>query len=92
MAPNATVMSWRGIRGGIKAAKLKHDVIMTPNDYMYFDYYQSDDKAQEPLAMGSGVTVEKVYGFEPVATELERRKKVYSWCAGECVDRVYCHS
>ena len=58
VAPNATVMSWRGIRGGIKAAKLKHDVIMTPNDYMYFDYYQSDDKAQEPLAMGSGVTVE----------------------------------
>ena len=51
VAPNATVMSWRGIRGGIKAAKLKHDVIMTPNDYMYFDYYQSDDKAQEPLAM-----------------------------------------
>lgn len=48
---------------------------MTPNDYMYFDYYQSDDKAQEPLAMGSGVTVEKVYGFEPVATELENEEK-----------------
>ena len=77
VAPNATVMSWRGIRGGIKAAKLKHDVIMTPNDYMYFDYYQSDDKAQEPLAMGSGVTVEKVYGFEPVATELEEEEKKY---------------
>lgn len=77
VAPNATVMSWRGIRGGIKAAKLKHDVIMTPNDYMYFDYYQSDDKAQEPLAMGSGVTVEKVYGFEPVATELEKEEKKY---------------
>lgn len=83
-------MAWD--TGGIKAAKLKHDVIMTPNDYMYFDYYQSDDKAQEPLAMGSGVTVEKVYGFEPVATELEKEEKVYSWCAGECVDRVYCHS
>ncbi len=75
VAPNATVMSWRGIRGGIKAAKLKHDVIMTPNDYMYFDYYQSDDKTQEPLAMGSGVTVEKVYGFEPVAAELENEEK-----------------
>lgn len=75
VAPNATVMSWRGMQGGIKAAKLKHDVIMTPNDYMYFDYYQSADKGQEPLAMGSGVTVEKVYGFEPVATELENEEK-----------------
>lgn len=75
VAPNATVMSWRGIQGGIKAAKLKHDVIMTPNDYMYFDYYQSADKGQEPLAMGSGVTVEKVYGFEPVVTELENEEK-----------------
>ncbi len=75
VAPNATVMSWRGIQGGIKAAELKHDVIMTPNDYMYFDYYQSADKGQEPLAMGSGVTVEKVYGFEPVATELEKEEK-----------------
>ncbi|RLT81603.1 beta-N-acetylhexosaminidase [Bacteroides acidifaciens] len=75
VAPNATVMSWRGIQGGIKAAKLKHDVIMTPNDYMYFDYYQSADKEQEPLAMGSGVTVEKVYGFEPVVTELENEEK-----------------
>ena len=73
VAPNATVMSWRGIT----AAKLNNDVIMTPNDYMYFDYYQSDDKAQEPLAMGSGVTVEKVYGFEPVATELEKEEKKY---------------
>ena len=41
VAPNATVMSWRGMQGGIEAAKLKHDVIMTPNDYVYFDYYQS---------------------------------------------------
>lgn len=75
VAPNATVMSWRGVQGGIKAAKLKHDVIMTPNDYMYFDYYQSADKEQEPLAMGGGVTVEKVYSFEPVAAELEEEEK-----------------
>lgn len=75
VAPNATVMSWRGMQGGIKAAQLKHDVIMTPNDYLYFDYYQSADKEQEPLAMGSGVTVEKVYGLEPVAEELTDEEK-----------------
>lgn len=52
---------------------------------MYFDYYQSDDKAQEPLAMGSGVTVEKVYGFEPVATELEKEEKsIFLVCRRMC--------
>ena len=43
LAPNATVMSWRGEGGGIEAAKQKHDVIMTPNTYLYFDYYQTKD-------------------------------------------------
>lgn len=75
VAPNATVMSWRGMQGGIEAAKLKHDVIMTPNDYVYFDYYQSADKEQEPMAMGSCITVEKVYNFEPVADELADEEK-----------------
>ena len=75
VAPNATVMSWRGMQGGIEAAKLKHDVIMTPNDYVYFDYYQSADKEQEPMAMGSCITVEKVYNFEPVADELAGEEK-----------------
>ena len=45
LAPNATVMSWRGEGGGIEAAKQKHDVIMSPNTYLYFDYYQSKDVA-----------------------------------------------
>lgn len=75
VAPNATVMSWRGMQGGIQAAQLKHDVIMTPNDYLYFDYYQSANKEQEPLAMGGGVTVEKVYGLEPIAEELTDEEK-----------------
>lgn len=52
LAPNATVMSWRGEGGGIEAARLKHKVIMTPNTYLYFDYYQSADKAHEPEAIG----------------------------------------
>ena len=69
LAPNATVMSWRGMKGGIEAAKAKHDVIMTPTDYVYFDYGQGDP-AYEPLNIGSYVPLEKVYSFEPVPKEL----------------------
>ncbi|MBP9993537.1 MAG: family 20 glycosylhydrolase [bacterium] len=77
VAPNATVMSWRGSEGGYKAAKLHHDVIMTPNDYMYFDYYQSLDSDNEPLAIGGYVSVEKVYGFEPIPEGLENDEEKY---------------
>ncbi len=77
LAPNATVMSWRGSEGGYKAAKLHHDVIMTPNDYMYFDYYQSLDSDNEPLAIGGYVSVEKVYGFEPIPEGLENDEEKY---------------
>lgn len=59
VAPNATVMSWRGSAGGIKAAQLGHNVIMTPNDYCYFDYYQSEDTRHEPFAIGGFVPLEK---------------------------------
>lgn len=52
LAEGATVMSWRGESGGIAAAKQHHDVVMTPNSYLYFDYYQSLDKANEPIAIG----------------------------------------
>ncbi len=52
LAPNATVMSWRGMKGGIEAAKSKHDVIMTPTDFVYLDYGQGDP-AYEPLNIGS---------------------------------------
>ena len=68
VAPNATVMSWRGSAGGIKAAQLGHDVIMTPNDYCYFDYYQSEDTRHEPFAIGGFVPLEKVYSL-PSKTE-----------------------
>ena len=59
LAPNATVMSWRGVEGGIAAARQKHDVIMTPNSHLYFDYYQGDPK-QEPKAIGGFLPMEKV--------------------------------
>lgn len=65
LAEGATVMSWRGAKGGIEAAKQGFDVIMTPNTYMYFDYYQSDSTALEPLAIGGNLPVEKVYECEP---------------------------
>ena len=76
LAPNATVMSWRGMRGGIEAAKSKHDVIMTPTDYAYFDYGQGDP-AYEPLNIGSYVPLEKVYSFEPVPKELTAEEARY---------------
>lgn len=67
LAEGATVMSWRGSEGGIQAAKQGFDVIMTPNDYMYFDHYQSDSLSLEPLAIGGYLPVEKVYQCEPCA-------------------------
>ncbi len=66
LAPNATVMSWRGVGGGIEAAAQGHDVIMTPNTYLYFDYYQTKDTDDEPLAIGGYVPIERVYSFDPV--------------------------
>ena len=69
LAPEATVMSWRGTRGGIAAAKQNHDVIMTPNTYAYLDYYQCEP-AGEPLAIGGYLPLEKVYSFNPLPEEL----------------------
>lgn len=69
LAPNALVMSWRGVEGGIAAAKSGHEVIMTPTSHCYFDYYQADHP-DEPLAIGGLLPLEKVYGYEPVPAEL----------------------
>ena len=69
LAPEATVMSWRGIAGGIDAAKQGHDVIMSPNSYVYLDYYQAEPAGQ-PLAIGGYLPLEKVYNFDPKFTEL----------------------
>jgi hexosaminidase len=70
LAANATVMSWRGEEGGIAAAKAGHDVVMAPNTYTYLDYYQSEDRDSEPLAIGGYVSLEKVYGYEPIPASL----------------------
>lgn len=69
LAPNATVMSWRGMEGGIEAAKAGHDVIMTPTTHCYLDYYQSDHP-EEPLAIGGFLPLEKVYSLEPTPEDL----------------------
>jgi len=69
LAPEATVMSWRGVSGGIEAARQGHDVIMTPTSHLYFDYYQGDPE-REPLAIGGYLPLGKVYEFEPVPSDL----------------------
>lgn len=69
LPPAATVMSWRGVAGGVAAARQGHDVIMSPSDHTYFDYYQGDPAA-EPLAIGGFLPLDTVYAFEVVPKEL----------------------
>ena len=78
VADNAIVMSWRGTAGGIKAAQMGHDVIMTPNTFYYLDYYQTLDKDNEPLAIGGYLPVEKCYSYEPYADSMtpEQRERI----------------
>ena len=76
LAPNATVMSWRGIGGAVQAAKEGHDVILTPNSHAYFDYYQSDNE-NEPIAIGGFLPLEKVYSFNPIPEELTQEQAKY---------------
>ncbi|RYY54618.1 MAG: beta-N-acetylhexosaminidase [Chitinophagaceae bacterium] len=68
LAPNAVVMSWRGEKGGIEAAKLKHKVVMTPTTYFYFDYKQVEK--EDSLTIGGNLPLEKVYSYEPYPAEL----------------------
>ncbi|MEO5790046.1 beta-N-acetylhexosaminidase [Gelidibacter sp.] len=77
LAPNATVMSWRGEKGGIEAAKQHHDVIMTPGHSCYFDHYQTEDKENEPLAIGGKTTVADVYAYDPTPKELTDAENKY---------------
>jgi hexosaminidase len=71
LAPEATVMSWRGVNGGIEAAQQGHDVIMTPTSYCYFDYYQADPEF-EPRAIGGFLPLKKVYSFDPIPSVLNQ--------------------
>ena len=75
LAPNAIVHSWRGMDGGIEAANAGHGVVMSPTTYAYFDYYQSDDKENEPLAIGGNLPLDKVYEFEPVPDKIDSDKR-----------------
>jgi hexosaminidase len=69
ISPNATIMSWRGVEGGIAAAQQNHDAIMTPTGFCYLDYYQSDPTT-EPLAIGGYLPLEKVYSYDPTPKAL----------------------
>jgi hexosaminidase len=80
LAPNATVMSWRGVEGGIAAAKQHHSVIMTPGTHCYFDYYQvgGENQKKEPITGSKRhTTVEKVYSYEPTPSALTPEEKKY---------------
>jgi hexosaminidase len=76
LAPEATVMSWRGIKGGIEAARMGHDVIMTPSTHLYLDYYQSEPEG-EPLGIGGYLPLEWVYSYEPLPDELKPEEQKY---------------
>lgn len=76
LAPNAMVMSWRGEKGGISAAKMHHEVVMSPNTYAYLDYYQGEPY-HEPSAIGGLLTIEKVYSYEPVPSQLSDSEALY---------------
>lgn len=76
LAPNAAVMSWQGIEGGIAAARSGHYAVMSPGSHCYFDHYQGDP-ANEPLAIGGYTTVQKVYSYEPIPAELKPEEHKY---------------
>lgn len=75
IAPNATIMSWRGEQGGIEAAKQHHKVIMTPGGYVYFDHAQN--KHEDSLTIGGYLPVETVYNYEPLPKELSADEQKY---------------
>lgn len=77
LVPDATLMSWIGESGGIEAAHQHHDVIMTPNTYLYFDYYQSKKVEDEPWAIGGYLPIEKTYNYEPMPKELTEEEQQY---------------
>lgn len=70
LSPGAIVMSWRGEEGGVQAARQGHDVVMAPDRFTYFDYYQAEDRDAEPLAFSELLTLPMVYGYEPVPADL----------------------
>jgi len=75
LAPNATIMSWRGEKGGIQAANQHHNVMMTPGDYCYFDHAQS--KTEDSLTIGGYLPLETVYNYNPFPGELNTENQKY---------------
>ena len=75
VAPNATIMSWRGETGGLRAVRMGHDAIMTPNTYFYIDYYQSMDIKNEPFGIGGYLPIEWCYTYEPYAEGMTDEEK-----------------
>ncbi|MBJ2172825.1 family 20 glycosylhydrolase [Aureibaculum sp. A20] len=73
LAPEATVMSWRGFKGGEEAAKQGHDVIMSPGGYCYFDHYQGPQN-EEPIAQGGFLPLSKVYQFNPIVEGMSEKE------------------
>lgn len=76
LSPNATVMSWRGTKGGIEAARQRHDVIMTPGQFCYLDHFQGDP-AQEPVGFGGLLPLATVYSYNPTPAELTPGQQKY---------------
>lgn len=74
LGPNVTIMSWRSSDGGKEGAKQHHDVIMTPCSHLYFDYYQTDNTDDEPIAIGGYIPVNRVYEFEPIPSGLTKEE------------------
>ena len=89
VAPDATVMSWRGTKGGMKSASLGHDVIMAPNTFCYFNYYQAKDQSKEPLARGGFTPVSKVYSYEPLSDEMSDEEKSHILGVQACMWSEY---
>lgn len=77
LSENGIVMSWRGIKGGIEAARQHHRVIMTPTDYCYIDYYQLKDQWGQPLGIGGYLPMSKVYSYEPIPADLNEEEGKY---------------
>lgn len=90
LSPNATVMSWRGTKGGVEAAKQNHDVVMSPNSFFYLDYYQGEPK-NEPVAIGGNLPLSKCYSFEPYLPELteQEAKRVIGIQANVWTEYIY---
>lgn len=90
LSPNATVMSWRGVDNGKLAAQLGRNVVMVPSSHLYFDYYQTENTATEPVAFPEVNTIEEVYNFNPIPQGLtkEEAKRVIGVQANLWVEQI----